>query len=190
MPGYRKLSQEYDITLQTWVNFFFLWIYLEETIWQCRVRSSFTSSSDNFLNSHLAFLHQLHIHPRTTPRGSDHLPCLVGQLKSLKSLKSFKSLREQWPGCHVPLTFHKGIPMEISGISNKTFSAGCVPKQFVSATTGSSFGDGHEFSLLPTIFTHLINSLSSQLKLGAEFGHSLEVAILLEKIPPVGYEIL
>lgn len=149
------------------------------------MRSLSTSTSDNTLDSHLAFLHHPHIHPRATSRGSDHLPCLVGQLKSQKSLKSLKSFKEQWPGCHIPLTFQKGIPMEATGISHETISAGCVPKKFISSTRGSSFGAGHEFSLLPTIFTYLINSLSSLLRLGAEFGHSLEVAFLLEKIPPI-----
>lgn len=75
--------------------------------------------------------------------------------------------------------------MEVTGISHEAISAGCVPKQFVCSTRGSSFGAGHEFSLPPTIFTYLINSPSSLLKLGAEFGHSLEVTFLLEKIPPI-----
>lgn len=186
VPGHGKLSQEYDITLQTWVNFFFLWIYLEETIWQCKVRSLFTSTP----NSHLAFLHHPHIQPRSTSHGSDHGPCPVGQLKSQKSLKSLRPLKEQWAGCHIALTFHKGIPMEVTGISHKAATAGCLPKKFFSSTTGSSFGDGPEFSLLPTIFTNLINSLSSLLKLSAEFGHSLDEAFLLEKIPPIWYETL
>lgn len=121
---------------------------------------------------------------------SDHLPCLVGQLKSQKSLKSLESLKDQWPGCHIPLTFHIGILTEVTGTSHETISAGCVPKQFISSTTGYGFGDGHEFPLLPTISTYPINSLSSLLTLGAEFGCSLEVAFLLEKIPPIWYEIL
>lgn len=59
------------------------------------------------------------------------------------------------------------------------------PQAMFSSTIGYIFGDGHEFSFLLTIFTYLINSLSSLLKLHAESNHSLEVAFLLEKIQPI-----
>jgi len=59
------------------------------------------------------------------------------------------------------------------------------PSNMVFLTIGYVFDDGHEFSLLLTIFTYLINSLSSLLKLHAETSHSLEVAFMLEKIQSI-----
>lgn len=64
------------------------------------------------------------------------------------------------------------------------------PSNMFSSIIGYIFGDGHEFSFPLTIFTYLINSLSSLLKLHAESSHSLEVAFLLEKIQPISYVFL
>lgn len=64
------------------------------------------------------------------------------------------------------------------------------PGSMSSSTIGYIFGDGHEFSLLLTISTYLINSLTSLLKLHAESSHSPEMAFLLEKIQPIWYVFL
>lgn len=112
---------------------------------------------------------------------SDYLPCLAGQLKPLK---------EQWPGCHTPPSFHKWILTEVYRISQKRSRWNVSPSNKFSLTVNYVFGDGHEFSLLLTIFTYLINSLGSPLKLHAESSHSLEVAFLLEKIWPFWYVFL